>query len=153
MDDVKWLDDAEMRTWLATLAVMSMLPVRLDHALKAEAGIGLDDYEVLVFLSAAPEHRLRMSELAENVMQSRSRLTYRIDRLVDAGLVERASCPDDRRGTYAVMTEAGRRLLVASAPGHLESVREHLIDVLEPEEIEVVGRALTRVAEKLRASG
>lgn len=131
----RWLDDDEMAFWRAYTVAAGRLNAAIDADLRAESGFTLDDYEVLVHLSEAPDRRVRMSELAERVVQSRSRLTQRIDRMVTRGLVERQQCPEDRRGTFAVLTDDGMAALEAAAPGHVESVRRHLLDRLAPAQI------------------
>ena len=131
----RWLDDDEMAFWRAYTVASGRLNAAIDADLRAESGLTLDDYEVLVHLSEAPERRVRMSELAEHVVQSRSRLTQRIDRMVERGLVARQQCPDDRRGTFAVLTDEGFATLEAAAPGHVESVRRHLLDHLAPTQV------------------
>ena len=131
----RWLDDDEMAFWRAYTVAAGRLNAAIDADLRAESGLTLDDYEVLVHLSEAPDRRVRMSELAERVVQSRSRLTQRIDRMVTRGLVERQQCPDDRRGTFAVLTDEGMAALEAAAPGHVASVRRHLLDHLDVTQI------------------
>ncbi|MAT06488.1 MAG: MarR family transcriptional regulator [Acidimicrobiaceae bacterium] len=131
----RWLDDDEMAFWRAFTVASGRLTTAIDADLRAESGLTLDDYEVLVHLSEAPERRVRMSELADRVVQSRSRLTQRIDRMVARGLVERQQCPDDRRGTFAALTDDGFAVLEAAAPAHVESVRRHLLDHLAPTQI------------------
>jgi DNA-binding MarR family transcriptional regulator len=91
-----------------------------------------------------------MSELADRTLSSRSRLSHQVDRLSDAGLVDRQPCSDDRRGYFAVLTPSGWDFLVATAPMHVESVREHLVDALTPEEFAEFGRLCAKVAEQLR---
>ena len=119
----RWLNDLEMRVWRGLLQAHAMLMSRLDRELVTEHSISLGEYEVLVFLSAAPEGRLRMSVLAQEVLISPSALTRRVDGLVERGLVARLRCPDDARGAYAVLTEAGRDRLVEAAPTHVRGVR------------------------------
>ena len=127
----RWLDDDEMAFWRAYTVAAVRVNVAIDADLRAESNLTLDDYEVLVHLSEAPDRRVRMSELAELVVQSKSRLTQRIDRMVTRGLVERQQCPDDRRGTFAALTDDGFAVLEAAAPGHVDSVRRHLLDHLD----------------------
>ena len=131
----RWLDDDEMAFWRAYTVAAGRLNAAVDADLRAESGLTIDDYEVLVHLSEAPERRIRMSDLADRVVQSRSRLTQRIDRMVSRGFVERQQCPEDRRGTFAVLTDVGFEALAAAAPGHVESVRRHLLDHLDPAQI------------------
>lgn len=148
-DEPHWLTDDEQCAWRAWIAISLLLPDRLSRDLQEESGISLADYEILVRLSEAPERRLRMSELAQATLSSRSRLTHQIDRLERAGWVERAPCEGDRRGAYAVMTPTGWDFLVHAAPAHVASVREHLVDVLTPAEFAEFGRLCARVAERL----
>lgn len=146
----RWLDDDEQDHWRAYLEGSSRLADALDRALKEGAGLDLDDYEVLVHLSEAEDRSVRMSDLADELLASRSRLTYRIDRLVDAGLVERKRCESDGRVVYAVLTDAGWQRLVEAAPVHVESVRRHLVDAMSPEEFALVGRIFGVIAASLR---
>jgi DNA-binding MarR family transcriptional regulator len=103
------------------------------------------DYEILVRLSEAADHRVRMSELAERTLASRSRLSHQIDRMEKRGFVSREQCADDKRGQFAVLTESGWQTLVAAAPDHVESVRTHLVDVLTPAEFAELGAACEKI--------
>lgn len=105
---------------------------------------------MLLRLSAAEGERMRMSDLAREVMVSKSRLTYQVTQLERAGLVKRTACESDRRSVWAELTDAGTAALAAVRPGHREVVREVLIEVLTPEEIDLLGDALSRVAGRLR---
>ncbi len=146
----RWLSEHEQDAWRSWVAVSLLLPDRLGRDLHAQANISLADYEILVNLSEAPDHRLRMSDLASATLSSRSRLSHQIDRLTEAGLVDRQPCSGDRRGFFAVLTPAGRDFLVRVAPLHVESVREHLVDVLTPEEFAEFGRLCSLVSDHLR---
>ena len=148
----RWLTDDEQQAWRAWIAASLLLPDRLSRELQERADISLPDYEILVYLSEAPDRRLRMSELADRTLSSRSRLSHQVDRLSDAGLVDRQPCSDDRRGYFAVLTPQGWDFLVASAPTHVASVREHLVDALTPDEFAEFGRLCAKVAERLRPS-
>lgn len=145
----RWLSDDEQASWRAWIAASLLLPDRLSRDLQERGGISLPDYEILVYLSEAPERRLRMSELADRTLSSRSRLSHQVDRLTDAGLVDRQPCSNDRRGYFAVLTPQGLDYLVKTAPVHVESVREHLVDVLTPEEFAEFGRLCAKVADRL----
>jgi DNA-binding MarR family transcriptional regulator len=148
----RWLSDDEQAAWRAWIAASLLLPDRLSRDLQDEAGISLADYEILVYLSESPDRRLRMSELADRTLSSRSRLSHQVDRLTDAGFVDREPCSEDRRGYFAVLTPQGWDFLVASAPMHVASVREHLVDVLTPDEFAELGRLCAKVTERLRPS-
>ena len=148
----RWLTDDEQQAWRAWIAASLLLPDRLSRDLQDEAGISLADYEILVYLSESPDRRLRMSELADRNLSSRSRLSHQVDRLTNAGFVDREPCSEDRRGYFAVLTPQGWDFLVASAPAHVASVREHLVDVLTPDEFAELGRLCAKVTEQLRPS-
>lgn len=130
MSGTRWLDSEEQRTWRAFLAATTLLLERLDRQLQRDSGIPHTYYEILVRLSEAEGRRLRMSELAVNSMSSRSRLSHAVARLEEAGLVRRESCDTDRRGSIAVLTDAGFAALEKAAPGHVECVRQNLFDQL-----------------------
>lgn len=150
MNTTRWLDDEEMRIWRAFVEVRGRVAAELDKSLKQNAGMALDDYDVLVLLSGAPEHRMRMTAMSESLVHSQSRLTQRVDRLVKRGWVRREQCSEDRRGTLAVITSEGLAVIEASAPGHVSGVRELLIDLIEPAERSVIADVLERVAASAR---
>jgi DNA-binding MarR family transcriptional regulator len=146
----QWLTEDEQRSWRAWLSASLLLNDRLSRELQAQHGITIADYEILVRLSeAGADRRLRMSELAESTLSSRSRLSHQIDRMEKAGLVERQSCDDDRRGSFAALTEQGWQTLVEVAPDHVDSVRAHLVDQLTPAEFTALGNACRKVADHL----
>jgi DNA-binding MarR family transcriptional regulator len=127
----EWLDAQEQETWRTLLRHALLMLDHLDSELRQAHDIGLADYEILVRLSEAPNQRLRMSDLADRALVSRSRLTHRVDRLVGAGLVGRERCPTDRRGVEAVLTPAGLVRLEEAAPTHVAGVRRYAIDPLD----------------------
>lgn len=145
----RWLSEEEQGHWRAWLAASLLLNDKLSRDLQDVHDLTIADYEILVNLSEAPERRLRMSELAEATLSSRSRLSHQVDRMARSGLVEREACADDRRGSFAVLTEHGWDVLVSAAPDHVESVRQHLLDVLTPAEFAALGRACAKVADSL----
>ena len=146
----RWLTAEEQASWRAWIAASTLLPERLSRDLVDEGGMTLADYELLMYLSEAPGRRLRMSDLAAATLSSRSRLSHQVDRLADSGLVAREPCSDDRRGAFAVLTDAGWDTVVETAPLHVESVRRRLVDVLTPEEFAELGRLCSVIAERLR---
>lgn len=148
----RWLNAEEQQAWRAWLAASALLNDRLSRELQAKHGLTLADYEILVGLSEHPEKRLRMSELAEQTLASRSRLSHQIDRMERAGLVERQLCDDDRRGAFAALTDAGMKAIQDAAPDHVESVRENLVDVLTTEKFLALGDACRKILESLGAS-
>ena len=146
----RWLDPAEMAAWLAFLEVSHLLDRKIEQQLKQDAGLSHAQYEILSRLEAAPGSQLRMSELADVIIVSRSGLTYQITQLEKTGLVRRAPCPSDERGVLAVLTSAGRAALARAAPGHLRVVREYLIDSLSPAQQSALTAALSAARARLR---
>jgi DNA-binding MarR family transcriptional regulator len=135
MADPRWLDDEEQRTWRTFLAASQLLNSALDAQLQRDAGMPHTYYIVLAMLSEAPGRTLRMNELAAIANSSQSRLSHAVARLEERGWVRREPCPSDKRGHLAVLTDAGYEVLVATAPGHVEAVRENLFDQLTPEQV------------------
>ena len=131
----RWLDVDEQKAWRAWLYSAQLLMDRLDRELTHQTGISHAYYEILVALSETPGRKLRMSELADRCLSSRSRLSHAVSRLEERGWVGREMCPDDGRGQLAVLTDNGFAALEAAAPIHVESVRTHLFDQLSPEQI------------------
>lgn len=147
MADHGGLTGLEMSAWRGFLEAHRRVTDVLETELREREDLPLAWYDVLVQLSESPTRSLRMQELADAVLLSKSGLTRLIDRMQDAGLVERAPCTDDGRGIMAVLTDAGlARLRVASAT-HVTGVREHFADVLRPGEAAILAQALTRIAE------
>ena len=145
-----WLDTDEMAAWRSYIVGSALLEHRLTRELQSAHGLSIADYEILVQLSEQPERQLRMSELAENVAHSKSRVSHQVRRLEAAGLVRRIECPDDGRGVLAVLTAEGVEQLEEAAPTHVAGVREHLIDVLEPDEQRLLGEIFERITNRLR---
>lgn len=116
------LDPAQLAAWRALLEAHARLTERLGAELEAATGLPLTWYDVLVHLSEAPEGRLRMRDLAERVVISRSSCTRTVDRMASWGVVERTTDPEDKRGRFAALTPEGRRLLRRAAPLHLRGV-------------------------------
>lgn len=131
----RWLDEDEQRMWRAFLGATRGLMETLDRELQRDAGLPHAYYEILVRLSDAPDHTLRMSELADACGSSRSRLSHAVARLEANGWVRRQGVPNDRRGQLAVLTDQGYDTLAAAAPGHVEGVRRHLFDPLTPAQV------------------
>jgi DNA-binding MarR family transcriptional regulator len=142
---IRWLDDREMRSWRAFVEVINLVTRALDRDLRTDSDLTNDDYELLVALSEAPEHRIRLGELAAGLRVPKAHLTYRIGRMEKAGLVERVDCPTDARGVFAVLTDQGVRRLEEAAPGHVASVRRHVLDHLTPAQLDALGDAMAAV--------
>ena len=135
----------ELAAWRGTLQVHAEVMRALDAEMRAEHGMPVSSYEVLMFLADAPDHRLRMGEIADRVLLSRSGLTRLVDRLERDGLIERKSCEDDARGAFAVLTPAGREKLTIARRTHLEGVRRHFLEHLSDEELDALGDVWERV--------
>lgn len=140
----RWLTAAQQRIWRSYLAGVARIDQHLDDRLRP-FGLDLAEYEILVRLSEADDWSARMSDLAEAVHQSRSRLSHTVSRMEKKGLIIRVPCPVDRRGVIAVLTPEGMRLLETAAPAHVESVRECFVDVVDPADYEALGRAMAAV--------
>jgi DNA-binding MarR family transcriptional regulator len=130
VEAVRWLTESEQMVWRSLLCAEARLNERLDQELRAAHGLSMAEYGVLVHLSEGPADGVRMSDLAERLLLSRSGLTRRVDSMARAGLVTRSSCPADGRGLMAQLTPAGRRRLEEAAPTHVAGVRRYLIDAL-----------------------
>jgi DNA-binding MarR family transcriptional regulator len=139
--------DPRLAAWAAFLRAHARIVRRLEAELQAEQDLALTDYDVLVQLAQAGDRRLRMSELADRLMLSRSGATRLVDRLVAAGLVERVTCDDDRRGQWASLTDAGHERLRRASPTHLRGVGEHFIDRISADELQGLGRIFTRLGD------
>lgn len=141
-----WLTSTEQLAWRTYLYATTLLSDRFSEALQAdpEVDLTLGEYEILVRLSEAENKFLRMSELADQVVHSRSRLTHTITRMEKRGLVERVRCTDDGRGRQAQLTDAGAAMLERAAPTHVRSVREQLLDVIGHDDLLELGRILSK---------
>jgi DNA-binding MarR family transcriptional regulator len=151
MGETRWLDEEEQRTWRTFMLATRMLTDQLDSDLHRDTDVPAPYYEVLVRLSEAPGRRLRMRELASLSQSSRSRLSHSVARLEEEGWIRREACDSDRRGSWAVLTDAGFAALEAAAPVHVEAVRTHLFDQLRPEQLEVLRGICERLLEHLVA--
>ncbi len=139
-EGVPWLDDTESRMWRAWITASTVIGRAIEQYLREESDLALDDYEVLVHLSEAPERAL----------QSPSRLSQRIDRMTRRGLVARERCDEDRRGFWAVLTPDGLSAIEQAAPDHVRSVRRHLLEHLRRDDIERLAEVLRGLADSVR---
>lgn len=146
---MRWLNEAEMAAWRSYIVATLRLRQRLHRELAARHDVSLTDYEVLVCLEFQPGQRMRMSELALLMGSTKSKLSHQVGRLELAGLVRRARDPEDKRGVITELTADGLELLAAAAPTHVEGVREHLIDLLSPQEQATFAAAFDRVLDHL----
>ena len=145
----RWLNPAEMKAWRRYIVSSRRLLEALDLDL-ADHDLSMSDYEILAHLSDAPERRMRMSELADIAMLSRSRLSHRMKVMEKEGWVKREACPVDKRGYFAVMTPKGWKAIVAAAPDHVESVRTRFIDHLSKADQVALAQIFEKVADALR---
>jgi DNA-binding MarR family transcriptional regulator len=137
--DPKWLNPAEDRAWRGYRRLHLLLDLQISRDLARESGLSGPDYDVLSSLSETLGHRMRLTDLAAHMRWSKSRLSHHITRMQARGLVNRQDCDTDARGAFVVLTEEGFRAIEAAAPGHVESVRRHFIDLLSEEQIRVLG--------------
>jgi len=145
----KWLNPREMKAWRSYIIASRRLLDALDADLSGH-DLSMADYEVLAQLSDAPDRRMRMSELAEISMLSKSRLSHRMKVMEKAGWVKREECESDKRGYFAVMTEKGWKAIVKAAPDHVDSVRNRFVDHLTVKDQEELAKIFDRVQTSLR---
>lgn len=151
--ETRWLTAEERAAWLRLIAVVELLPGVLDAQLRRDAGLTHFDYLVLAMLSEAQDRTMRMTSLAQLTNATLPRLSHVVSKLEARGLVERFPCPEDGRATNARLTAAGWDAVVAAAPGHVENVREHVIDPLTPTQLAQLTRIADAVLERLDADG
>lgn len=139
------LSARELSVWRTFLRAHATIMRKLEHDLAANHMLPLPSYDVLLQLAESPQRRLRMTDLADRVLLSRSGLTRLVDRLSAEGLVSREACPDDARGTFTVITDAGLDRLREAAPTHLSGVEEYVTSRLSPAELDALGRLLRKL--------
>lgn len=149
MAEARWLSDDQQRVWRNYIAATRMVYSEIERQLQRDSGMPSTYFEIMVSLSEAPDRTLRMSELADRSRFSRSRLSHAVARMEQVGWVERRDCPSDKRGAFAVLTEAGFAALADAAPGHVEQVRSLLFDVLSEEQVTRLGE----ICAELRKAG
>ena len=143
--DALELEAAELAAWRGMLKVHSALVKALDSELEAQHGLPLSSYEVLIYLRVAPDKRLRMAELADRTLLSRSGMTRLVDRLERDGLLRRDTCSSDARGCFAVLTERGEEVLAGARATHLSGVRRRFLAHLDAEDVAALGVAFNKV--------
>lgn len=139
----------QQRAWRTYLSANVQLMERLDQELQQRSNLTLTDYEILLVLSVSPDRRLRMSDLARQVLVSRSRLTYRVDRLAETNYVTREECEDDRRGLWAILTDTGLEALRGARPDHELDLKTFFFDLMNEDELYAMERVMARVDDKL----
>ena len=147
--ETHWLSEDERVMWLRFMAVVELLPGVLDSQLRADSGLTHFEYFVVAMLSEAPERTLRMTSLAQLTNATLPRLSHVVRRLEERGLIDRFPCPDDGRATNARLTDQGWEVVVAAAPGHVDTVRRHVLDPLTPQQVDhlrdIAAALLTRL--------
>jgi DNA-binding MarR family transcriptional regulator len=138
VSDTRWLDDGEQRTWRSFVTATRLFFDGIERQLQQDSGLPHAYYEILVRLSEAPGHTMRMSELATTSLSSRSRISHAVARLEENGWVRRRPCENDKRGQLAQLTDAGLAGIEAAAPGHVDAVRRGLFDALSPQQVEAL---------------
>lgn len=140
--------DLKLAPWRAFLLAHARVFRRLDEELRNEHDLTVGEYDALLTIAQAPERRIRMRQLADQVILSKSGVTRLIDRLVDDGLVERSACLSDARGAEAVLTDRGLSRLRAAATTHLRGIDEHFLSILENSDLDVIERTMSSIAER-----
>ena len=153
MARVKWLSAAEREAWVRFAAVLELLPGVLDAQLMRDEKLTHFEYFTLAMLSEAPERTLRMTALAARTNATLPRLSRVVSRLEARGYVVRKPCPEDGRATNATLTEAGWEKVVRTAPGHVATVRAHVIDALSPDQLAQLSEICQRLLGKLDPAG
>lgn len=148
----RWLSAEQQRAWRAYLVGTTLLTERLDRDLRERHDLSLPEYEILVRLSEASDRQLRMAVLADSLSHSRSRVTHTVSRMEVEGLILRTTCPSDRRGVIAEMTDKGFQVLKEAAHTHVAGVREYLVDIADVGDFAAVGRVFDSVADNLVGS-
>ncbi|MGY1748936.1 MarR family winged helix-turn-helix transcriptional regulator [Modestobacter sp. SYSU DS0511] len=151
--ETPWLDRREMRAWVRLIGVLELLPGALDAQLRRDSDLTHFEYYVLAVLSEARDRSLRMTELARHTNATLPRLSHVVSRLETRRLVERVPCPEDRRATNARLTGPGWAKVQEAAPGHAATVRHHVIDALDVEQIDQLAAIGDAVLARLDPSG
>jgi DNA-binding MarR family transcriptional regulator len=149
MTEPRWLTPAQLAAWVRFVAVVELLPSVLDSQLQRDAHLTHFEYFVLAMLSEAPERRMRMTALASLTNATLPRLSHVVSRLEGRAFVARTPSSDDRRGTEVSLTEEGWDKVVATAPGHVATVREHVIDLLDDRDVADLERIATKMLIRL----
>jgi len=153
MPEPRWLSESELRAWGGLQFMQRRLLGGLARSLEANSNLSLPDYEVLIALTAQPEGRHRLFELAEDLAWEKSRLSHHVTRMVDRGLVEKQRCSADRRGWHVSVTAEGRQAIAAAAPSHVETVRKLFVDRLSPKQLAAVAEVAEVVLSGLSEEG
>jgi DNA-binding MarR family transcriptional regulator len=148
-EEVRWLTAEEQRAWRSFVRLHERLGGRLSRLLQSESNVSEPDFAVLVNLTDVPDGRRRYQDLGRALEWEKSRMSHHIARMAGRGLVVREECPDDARGAFVVITDAGRAAIEAAAPRHVEAVRELFLDHVTPAELRTLADISERVVAKL----
>ncbi|MET8331264.1 MarR family winged helix-turn-helix transcriptional regulator [Streptomyces sp. NPDC005181] len=148
-ETVRWLTPEEQHAWRTFVRLQERLQSRLSRLLQTESNVSPADFAVLAELTDAPDGRQRILDLARALEWEKSRISHHISRMVKRGLVVREECPEDGRGAFVVITDAGRAMIEAAAPQHVEAVRALFLDHVTPAELRALAQISERVVEKL----
>ncbi|MGW0336115.1 MarR family winged helix-turn-helix transcriptional regulator [Streptomyces sp. NPDC003011] len=148
-ETVRWLTPEEQRAWRGFVRLHERLGGRLGRQLQAESNMSTADFAVLVELTDVSEGRQRFLDLAHSLEWEKSRMSHHIARMAKRGLVTRQECPEDGRGAFVVITEAGREAVEAAAPRHVEAVRSLFLDHVTPAELRMLADISDRVVGKM----
>ncbi len=149
MSEVRWLSEKEQEAWRAFQQMRLLLVSHLNRDLHEKSGLSDADYEVMVHLSEAPSHRMRLLNLGCALRWEKSRLSHQLSRMEVRGLVARSECPTDGRGAFFALTAAGWDTLVAAAPFHVAAVRKAFVDGLTAEELQTFGDLSRKIISRL----
>lgn len=145
--DVRWLDDEEQSAWRAVTDGYLHLMKQVNRPVQEATGLSAADYAMLVYLSEAPQRCARMSDLAECSGLPSGQVTYRVDRLVKLGFLERRRSDTDRRSAEAIMTDDGLAAFREAVVVHVEAVRRAFLDRMTRDELLLVGALMGKVVE------
>jgi DNA-binding MarR family transcriptional regulator len=145
----RWLTAEEQRVWRRWLTLNAQLSATLQRELQDDAGLSTQDYEVLVHLTDNAEGRMRVTDLARLMQWERSRVSHHVTRMERRHLVQRVECAEDGRGAFVVITQQGRAAIEQAAPGHVNTVRRLVFDVLSPEEVDSFGAIIDKALAQL----
>ncbi|WP_328813806.1 MarR family winged helix-turn-helix transcriptional regulator [Nonomuraea cypriaca] len=144
-NDIPWLNDDEQYMWRQWMGLNAELLAKLNRDMQTDAGLSNPDYQVLVVLTDSAEGRIRVSDLAASLQWERSRVSHHVARMEKRDLVSRLGCPDDGRGAFVRITEAGRAAIERAAPGHVRAVRHLVFDALTADEVAQLGEIFHRL--------
>jgi DNA-binding MarR family transcriptional regulator len=144
-NDTPWLSDDEQFMWRQWMSLDAELLATLNRELQADSGLSNSDFQVLVVLTEAPEGSVRVTDLAASLQWERSRVSHHVTRMEKRDLVSRLGCPDDGRGAFVRVTEAGRAAIERAAPGHVRAVRRLVFDALTADEVTQLGEIFHRL--------